>query len=144
MSSYAALNPTNRRYIANRPRPELQGQDHEWLWKGLKWSDKEGFGKYPGRDFAGLTKAAGVYVRRRKVFHSFRSTFHQALQKVPLEGVLIDLLLGHEVAETRFKNYARREDGTRAYPYEHVLSVCKKVLFELPVPTGREVQKTAA
>ena len=29
LSSYAALNPNNRRYIANRPCPEMQGQDHE-------------------------------------------------------------------------------------------------------------------
>ena len=28
LSSYAALNPNNRRYIAHRPCPELQGQDH--------------------------------------------------------------------------------------------------------------------
>jgi hypothetical protein len=27
LSDYAALNPNNRRYIANRPCPELQGQD---------------------------------------------------------------------------------------------------------------------
>ena len=28
MSSYAALNPNNRRYIAYRPCPDLQRQDH--------------------------------------------------------------------------------------------------------------------
>jgi hypothetical protein len=27
LSSYAALNPNNRRYIAGRPCPEMQGQD---------------------------------------------------------------------------------------------------------------------
>ena len=28
LSSYAALNPNNRRYIAYRPCPDLQGRDH--------------------------------------------------------------------------------------------------------------------
>lgn len=31
-----------------------------WLWDGLLWTQKDGFGKYPSRDFNKLAKAAKV------------------------------------------------------------------------------------
>jgi len=114
-----------------------QAQKH-WLWDGLLWSEKEGFGKYPGRDFNKLTESVGVYVKRRKVFHSFRSTLQQALSRVPLEGTLIDQLIGHEVDSVRMQSYNRTDEG-RAFPIRHVHEALGKVSFNIQPPSLRDL-----
>lgn len=104
-----------------------------WLWDGLLWTEKSGFGKYPGRDFQLLTESVGVYVKRRKVFHSFRSTIQQALERASLEGHLIDHFIGHDVPDTRSKHYARA-DGGRAVPYQRVHDALSRVSFDIDLP----------
>jgi integrase len=106
---------------------------NSWLWDGLLWTTKDGFGKYLSRDFTLLTKSVGVYERRRKVFHSFRSTIQQALLRAPLDGTLIDQFIGHEVASERHKSYMRTDDG-KAFPYEYVRDALAKVAFDIAPP----------
>ena len=105
-------------------------QSQRWMWDDLRWSDKDGFGKYPSRDFQVLSKAAGVYVPRRKVFHSLRSTLSQALEAVGLELELIDRFIGHEVSTTRVRNYGRTNAGA-AFPMERVCEALEKVTFPI-------------
>lgn len=116
-------------YVRGRLR-----QSQRWMWDDLRWSEKDGFGKYPSRDFQGLSKAAGVYVPRRKVFHSFRSTLSQALEAAGLELELIDRFIGHEVATTRVRNYGRTNAGA-AFPMQRVSNALAKVSFPIQ-PSG--------
>jgi len=121
-------------YVADR-----RDAGKAWLWEGLLWRDKEGFGKYPGRDFHEHAVAVGVHVHRRKVFHSFRSTIHQALVRIPMEGHLIDQFLGHDVEIMRLTNYNRTDDGGKAFPHLHVLDVLTKVQFDIDPPPWKTV-----
>lgn len=84
--------------------------------------------QYPSRDFQKLARDAGVYVPNRKVFHSFRSTIAQELERCGLEGELIDRFLGHKVKNTRNQSYSRTESG-RAFPVQRVYEVLKMVAF---------------
>ena len=104
------------------------------MWDGLPWHPKSGFGRYPSRDFQLLSQTAKVYVKRRKVFHSFRSTLSQALERAGLESELIDRLIGHEVHTTRMRNYNRTEEGP-AFPVRRVHDLLSRVSF--PVEVGR-------
>lgn len=99
-----------------------------WLWDGLLWSAKSGFGKYPSRDFQKLTELTDVYIPRRKVFHSFRATISQELEKAGLDSDLIDRFLGHDVKTTRNKSYSRTDIG-RAFPVARVYEVLQKIKF---------------
>lgn len=112
---------------------ERRRSGKEWLWDGLLWTPKDGFGKYLSRDFTLLTKRVGVYAHRRKVFHSFRSTLQQALSRAALDGTLIDQFIGHEVASERHKSYMRTDDG-KAFPYEHVHAVLATVEYDIAPP----------
>jgi integrase len=107
----------------------------KWMWDGLLWTAKSGFGKYPSRDFQKLAEKTGVYQPRRKVFHSLRSTIAQELELQGLEGDLIDRFLGHEVKNTRVKNYSRTEIG-RAFPVVSVFNVLRRI--EFPVLAGSQ------
>lgn len=99
---------------------------HRFLFD-LRWSKKDGFGKYPGRDFQTLSKAVGVWSLRRKVFHSFRSTLAQELEATKLDGTLIDRVLGHAIPTVRARHYSRNSDGT-TMPLQVVLDA----LCEIP------------
>lgn len=105
----------------------------------LKWTEKDGFGKYPGRDFRLLTQAVGVWVHKRKVFHSFRATLSQELESAGLEGMLIDRVLGHKVKSIRLKHYGRNEKGT-TFPLKSVYAALCKVSGVPNVPTWTEVR----
>jgi integrase len=101
-----------------------------WMWDGLLWTSKSGFGKYPSRDFKKLAEKAGIYQPRRKVFHSFRSTIAQALERHGLEGELIDRFLGHGVKTTRATSYSRTDNGA-AFPIKRVLEILSEIDFLL-------------
>lgn len=101
-----------------------------WMWDGLLWTAKSGFGKYPSRDFQKLASKVGVHQSKRKVFHSFRSTISQELERSGLEGNLIDRFLGHEVKSTRNQSYSRTTTG-RAFPVKRVFEVLKLVEFPI-------------
>ncbi|WP_288251563.1 site-specific integrase [uncultured Hydrogenophaga sp.] len=109
---------------------ERRRQRKDWMWDGLLWTEKSGYGKYPSRDFQKLARDAGVYVQSRKVFHSFRSTIAQELERCGLEGELIDRFLGHKVKNTRNQNYSRTESG-RAFPTKRVYEALKMVEFPI-------------
>lgn len=101
-----------------------------WLWDGLLWTPKSGYGKYPSRDFQKLAVAVGVHQPKRKVFHSFRSTIAQELERCGLEGELIDRFLGHEVKSTRNQSYNRTDLG-RAFPVRRVFEILQLVTFPI-------------
>lgn len=108
------------------------------LWDGLSWEAKSGYGRYPSSDFRKLAKEVGVYVERRKVLHSLRSTLSQALESAGMATEHIDRLLGHEVKSTRAINYSRRKDGT-AVPIALKHRQLSSVKFPINVKPWREV-----
>jgi integrase len=107
-----------------------------WMWDGLRWNSKSGFGKYPSRDFHEWATAVGVHQHRRKVFHSFRSTIAQELERCGLEGELIDRFLGHEVKTTRNQSYSRTDAG-RAFPVRRVFETLQLVHFPIELDASR-------
>ena len=104
-----------------------------WMWDDLLWTEKSGFGKYPSRDFQTLAERVGVYQKRRKVFHSFRSTISQKLEAHGLDGDLLDRFLGHEPKTTRGRNYGRTEEGL-AFPIRRVHELLSSISLDLNVP----------
>ena len=104
----------------------------EWMWEGLIWSEANQFGKYPGDDFKRLSVKTNVYMPRRKVFHSFRSTLSQELEAVGMDPGLVDRFIGHEVGSTRMKSYSRKDKGKgKAFPMAHAFALLSKVKFPL-------------
>ncbi len=106
----------------------------------LTWTSKHGYGRDPGEDFRILTKAVLVWERRSKVFHSFRATISQELERQGLDGTLNDRFLGHKVDTIRAQHYGRNNDGT-TLPIRLVHDVLCKIVGEPDVPTWAEVLK---
>lgn len=125
-------------YVATR-----RAEQREWMWDGLIWEVKSGFGRYPSRDFSLLAKAVGVHVPKRKVLHSFRSTLAQALEKAGMEDTLIDRFIGHDVATTRSKSYSRTDTGA-ALPITRMFEVLKTVRFSIDVDRRASIRRLAA
>jgi len=105
----------------------------------LKWFAKDGFGKYPGRDFSLLSKAVGVWERKRKVFHSFRATINQELEAADLDGTLIDRFLGHSVHTVREKHYNRNREG-QTLPLRRVFEALSRIPAGIEIPSWNEVR----
>jgi integrase len=106
----------------------------------LTWMPKDGFGKYSGRDFRNLPEAVGIWERKRKVFHSFRSTINQELDEVGLEGSLIERFLGHSIKSIRHSHCNRnREDKTM--PLRRVHEALSWIEVESGIPGWAVVRK---
>lgn len=65
------------------------------LFESLTWNAKTHYGSNPSKDFREYTKLKGVYIARKKVFHSFRRTLNEALQKDGMHLEHREQLLGH-------------------------------------------------
>ena len=105
----------------------------------LSWFAKPGFGHYPTRDFALLTKATGVHQNKRKVHHSFRSGLSQELEKHGLIDSLIDRFLGHKVRTIRARHYGRNSVGV-TLPLQQVHEALCKVDFGVQIPAWKDVE----
>lgn len=113
---------------------EARRRDQQlWLWDGLLWTQKDGFGKYPSRDFNKLAKVAKVYQHRRKVFHSLRSNFSQALERVEMPTSLADRIIGHHAKSVREVNYGRTDNG-QAFPARLIHDKLALIAFPFQLP----------
>ena len=143
-------NPSSRRIVPIHPKlVELGFLDfvrrvteispRAWhLFHGLKWEPKSMFGRKPSEYMRDLLKEAGIAERRRKVPHSLRSNFKQAVEKTLLEGNLQDRLLGHSTGKVKDEHYNETDLGP-AFPCAQVLPFLEKVEFGLTVPKWAEV-----
>ena len=75
------------------------------LFETLGWSKKSHYGAVPSKFFREYTKNHGVYVERKKVFHSFRRTLNQALQKAGMHQEHRERLLGHSNTSVNDTHY---------------------------------------
>ena len=105
---------------------------HVRLFPELTYDGKNGYARKPSRWFQDFTKRQGVYVPRKKVFHSFRSTLNMALQSMANAGdELREKLLGHRPANVNRQSY-----GSTYNPAE-ALKVLEKVDYEVSIPAYR-------
>lgn len=119
-----------KRYCAIRP---------VHLFSGLRWEDKSMFGRKPSVYMRGLLRIAGIAVRRKKVPHSLRSNYNQAMGKTMLPDTLQSRLLGHSTRSMKDSSYNETDNGP-AFPFAEVLPYLAKVDFGLQLPTWRDVR----
>lgn len=110
------------------------------LFQGLPWSEDSLFGRAPSRYMRGLLEVAGIAVPRRKVPHSLRSNFHQALDDTMLDSDRQKRLLGHATGNMKDERYGETDHGP-AFPFAGVLPYLAKVDFGIKVPTWNEVKE---
>lgn len=110
------------------------------LFQGLTWSEDSLFGRAPSRYMRGLLEVAGIAVPRRKVPHSLRSNFHQALDDTMLDSDRQKRLLGHATGNMKDERYGETDRGP-AFPFAGVLPYLAKVDFGIKVPTWNEVKE---
>ena len=108
-------------------------------------STRSGFshslGRKPSEHMRKLLKAAGIHQKRRKVPHSLRSNFHQALDKTLLAPDLQKRLLGHSTDSVKISNYNETDQGP-ALPAAEVLPYLARVAFAITVPSWLEAVGT--
>ena len=138
-------NPSSRRIVPIHPKLiELGFLDfvrrvtdispRAWhLFYGLKWEPKSMFGRKPSEYMRDLLKEAGIAERRRKVPHSLRSNFKQAVERTLLEDNLQKRLLGHSTGNVKDEHYNETDLGP-AFPSAQVLPFLEKVDFGLTLP----------
>ena len=97
------------------------------------------FGRKPSRYMRGLLSFAKIAVPRKKVPHSLRSNFNQALNDVGLAPDLLSRMLGHATGAMKDKRYNETDEGP-ALPFQQVLSFLSKVDFGFKMPTWVEVK----
>ncbi len=143
-------NPSSRRIVPIHPKLiELGFLDfvrrvtdispRAWhLFYGLKWEPKSMFGRKPSEHMRDLLKEAGIAERRRKVPHSLRSNFKQAVEKTLLEDNLQKRLLGHSTGNVKDEHYNETDLGP-AFPSAQVLPFLEKVDFGLTLPNWATV-----
>ncbi|MEO6409765.1 MAG: site-specific integrase [Burkholderiaceae bacterium] len=110
------------------------------LFKGLKWEEKSMFGRKPSQFMGELLRIAGIYRKRRKVPHSLRSNFKQALEKTLLSDNLQSRMLGHSTRSIKDTNYNETDNGP-AFPVAEVLPFLAQVDFGLVLPTWAEIRE---
>lgn len=75
------------------------------LFPTLSYEEKSGYGRHPSRHFREYTQRLGLYVSRKKVFHSLRSTLNGELQKNGMEEERRCRLLGHATKSVNDRHY---------------------------------------
>lgn len=82
-------------------RDLLKQQGKQRLFEYLKWESKVGYGRYIGENFNDYLKKINIYVKRKKVFYSFRHTVATELERKGVSSLRIEKLSGR--ASTGFK-----------------------------------------
>jgi integrase len=103
-------------------------QGEKRLFPELNYSDVGGYGRNVSRNFAEVTKRLGIWVERKKVFHSFRSTFNGRLMKLGTSQELREFLLGHANDSMNVQAYGKQIEDR---PYIQLYEEVKKVDFGL-------------
>jgi integrase len=108
------------------------------LFPTLTWHKKSLWGRKASDHIGQLIRSAGAYVFRKKVPHSLRSNFGQAVQKTGLDDALIQRLLGHSTGSMKDEHYSEAEYGA-AVPAALAVSHLAKVDFGISVPSWADI-----
>ncbi len=98
------------------------------LFPELSYYEVGGYGRSVSRNFAEVTKKLGLWIRRKKVFHSFRSTFNGRMMKLGTSQELREFILGHANDSMNVQAYGKQIEDR---PYQQLLEEVKKVDFGL-------------
>ncbi len=98
------------------------------LFPDLPYVKESGYGRKVSRYFAESTKKLGIWARRKKVFHSFRSTLNGRLMKLGMSQELREVIFGHTNDSTNVQNYGKQLEDR---PYDLLLDWLTKVDFGL-------------
>lgn len=110
------------------------------LFPELPYDKNNGYARYVSRDFAETTKSLGIWVKRKKVFHSFRSTLNGRLLRLGMSQELRDFMLGHTNESMNVQKYGRQiEDRPIGEMYKWLCQVdfgldLPKFEMSYPVP----------
>ena len=106
----------------------MRSQGEVRLFPNLPYNEKGGYGRTPSRKFAEVTKALKIWVKRKKVFHSFRSTFNSRLMKLGIPLERREFVLGHSSDSVNVQAYGKLVEDR---PYQLLLEDVNKVDFGL-------------
>lgn len=110
------------------------------LFNDLRWEEKAMFGRYPSQHVIQLLKNGGIWKKYKKVGHSLRSNFKQALERTMLPDNLQQRLLGHSPQSMKDEHYNETDIGP-AFPTAQVLPYLAKVDFGLCLPKWSQVEE---
>ena len=106
----------------------LKERGERQVFPELPFVVESGYGRKVSRYFAESTKKLGIWVSRKKVFHSFRSTLNGRLMKLGMPQELRELILGHTNDSMNVQHYGKLLEDR---PYEILLEWLTKVDFGL-------------
>ena len=106
----------------------LKEQGETRLFPDLPYVIESGYGRKVSRFFAESTKKLGIWVSRKKVFHSFRSTLNGRLMSEGMPQELREFVLGHTNESMNVQKYGKQLSDR---PYDVLLSWMTKVDFGL-------------
>lgn len=98
------------------------------LFSDLSYSKVGGYARNVSRNFAEVTKSLGIWVPRKKVFHSFRGTLNGRLLKLGTSQELREFVLGHTNDSMNVQKYGKLLSDR---PYNAILEELSKVDFGL-------------
>ena len=98
------------------------------LFPELPYFKESGYGRKVSRNFAESTKKLGIWIPRKKVFHSFRSTLNGRLMKLGMPQELREIIFGHANDSMNVQHYGKQLEDR---PYELLLDWLTKVDFGL-------------
>lgn len=98
------------------------------LFPELPFFKESGYGRKVSRNFAESTKKLGIWIPRKKVFHSFRSTLNGRLMKLGMPQELREVIFGHANDSMNVQHDGKQLEDR---PYELLLDWLTKVDFGL-------------
>lgn len=133
-------NASSRRWVPVHPRlkeigllsfvADLKGKGEVRLFPDLPYVEESRYGRKVSRYFGESTKRLEIYVKHKKVFHSFRSTLNGALMKVGTPQELREYILGHMNDSTNVASYGKQLEDR---PYTEMLGFLSKVQFDVQI-----------
>ena len=129
---------SSRRWIPIHPKlielgflsfvDDLKTKGEIRLFPELPYVKESGYGRKVSGHFAETTKRLSIWVERKKVFHSFRSTLNGRLMKLGMPQELREFVLGHSNESTNVSHYGKHLEDR---PYQVLLAWLTKVDFGL-------------
>ncbi len=105
---------------------EMKARKQVQLFPELPYVMESGYGRKVSRYFAESTKKLGIWISRKKVFHSFRSTLNGRLMKLGMLQELREIIFGHSNDSMNVQHYGKQLEDR---PYEILLNWLTKVNF---------------
>lgn len=88
----------------------LRSSNETRLFPEATYEEASGFGRKLSRQWRRTTQELGIWKKRKKVFHSFRSTLNGRLFKRNVPQEVRELILGHENDSTNSESYLKDEN----------------------------------